>query len=123
MTKEEVELFFGINISILSTKGCWIKTGTDWSNYGSIRKKPAHRLVYELCVGPLIAGREICHNCDRKGCINPDHLFQGTHGDNMQDAKNKYRVKGIYLGSTRRMRKQQETVNAYWSSIRRRFSS
>lgn len=69
-------------------KKCWFRS-EDWSHYSKVNKKQAHRLSYEIFIGSLIQGLEICHNCDRKGCINPWHLFQGTHGDNMKDMRNK----------------------------------
>lgn len=69
-------------------KKCWFRS-EDWSHYVTVRGMAGHRMSYEIFIEPLIIGREICHNCDRKGCINPWHLFQGTHSDNMQDSRNK----------------------------------
>lgn len=69
--------------------GCWFRR-EDWSNYTTVGKIQAHRLSYWVFTGiKPPENREVCHNCDRKGCINPDHLFVGTHGDNMRDAMNK----------------------------------
>jgi hypothetical protein len=68
-------------------KGCWFRR-EDWSTYSTVDKKPAHRLSYELFIGNWWKGLEICHSCDRKGCFNPWHLFQGTHAQNMKDARN-----------------------------------
>lgn len=91
MTRKEL----GIRLSIITVlepeKGCWFIRGRDWSNYTTIGRKSGHRLVYQLCIGPLIKGKEICHKCDRKGCINPAHLFQGSHSVNMHDAQRKGR--------------------------------
>lgn len=69
-------------------KKCWFRS-KDWSHYSRVNKKQAHRLSYEIFRGSLIQGWEICHNCDRKGCVNPWHLFQGSHSDNMKDSRNK----------------------------------
>ena len=70
---------------------CWY-IRNDWSIYTTIKGKLTHRLVYELCNGPLKEGMFICHKCDRAGCIRPDHLFQGTSMQNFWDAINKNRI-------------------------------
>lgn len=72
--------------------GCWFRK-EDWSVYSSVKKIPAHRVSFWAFKGIKPAyNMQICHNCDRRGCINPDHLFQGSLGDNHQDALNKRRV-------------------------------
>jgi hypothetical protein len=72
---------------LTNNKGCWI-VNNDWSRYTSHK---LHRKVFEAFGGVLISGRNICHKCDRPGCFNPEHLFQGTTKDNTQDAVNKGR--------------------------------
>jgi len=58
------------------------------SGYGvfSVKRVPtyAHRISFELEHGP-IGDSHVLHRCDVKLCVNPDHLFLGTHQDNMQD--------------------------------------
>lgn len=73
----------------LSIDGCWIFTGArQTSGYGSIshrgRTVLAHRLSYELLVGPIPDGLQIDHLCQVKACCNPAHLEPVTGWENMR---------------------------------------
>ena len=85
------------NISSQSNdKGCWLYTKILMKGYGHINingiKVPAHRISYELHNGEIPHGLYICHKCDVRNCVNPHHLFPGTHLDNMQDKVHKGRA-------------------------------
>lgn len=56
----------------------------------------AHRVSYELSVGPVPAGMVVRHTCDRSLCVEPTHLIVGTQRDNMQDKflRSRDRVRG-----------------------------
>jgi hypothetical protein len=77
--------------------GCWIFMGAIKSGgYGDIWKDKkvvgAHRASYQLFVESIPDGFDVCHTCDVRCCINPDHLFVGTRKDNMIDCRNKERI-------------------------------
>lgn len=77
--------------------GCWQWTSsTQEGRYGVIwfadgKSKLAHRVSFELHVGPIPEGLLICHRCDNGLCVNPDHLFLGTTKDNHDDMVSKGR--------------------------------
>lgn len=59
--------------------------------FGGHRLKPAHQASYLLHKGP-IRGLHVLHQCDNDRCVNPSHLYLGTHQDNMRDRKLRQRT-------------------------------
>jgi len=82
--------------------GCWLWRGSrDRIGYGHFRSRAlassgvlAHRYSWFIHHGPVLDGLDVCHRCDVPGCVNPQHLFLGTHTDNMRDmfAKKRRRI-------------------------------
>lgn len=80
----------------INDHGCWIYQGGISSNgYGvvSVKNKSvgAHRVSYESRFGKIPDGMCVLHRCDVRSCINPDHLFLGTLGNNNSDRESKGR--------------------------------
>lgn len=74
---------------------CWIWCGPMYKDgYGQVAllgEHRAHRVAYSLAFGTIPEGKQVLHRCDNRGCVNPDHLFLGTHSDNMRDMTSKGR--------------------------------
>ena len=76
---------------------CWLWIGCIQENgYGRFNGegKPdeAHRVAFRLFIGPIQEGMDVCHSCDVRHCVWPDHLFLGTRLENMRDALAKGRI-------------------------------
>jgi len=78
---------------------CWECAAAPDGEYGRIRSNCkqylAHRISWELHHGAIPNGMLVCHSCDNPRCINPEHLFLGTHSANMADMSRKGRRRGI----------------------------
>lgn len=82
---------------VTKTETCWLWNGhKDLKGYGktNIGSKimAAHRAFYETFNGEIIGRLFVCHSCDNPSCVNPDHLWLGTHKQNMQDMHDKGRI-------------------------------
>lgn len=83
-------------ISISNPNDCWEWTGVKISSgYGRFTIKGSkylsHRVYFTIINGPIPKGMDVLHRCDNPGRCNPNHLFLGTHQENMRDMENKGR--------------------------------
>jgi len=86
--------------------GCWIwQAATMPNGYGVMNWQKqlwlAHRLSWSAVHGPIPAGGMICHRCDERRCVNPEHLFLGTRQANMDDLKAKRLRRAVVAESGR----------------------
>ena len=77
--------------------GCWLwNDKTNDKGYGiftiGLSNIGAYRLSYYLYKGLIPPKMAVCHSCDTPSCVNPDHLWVGSHADNMADASSKNRM-------------------------------
>lgn len=81
---------------VQKTDSCWLWAASknNWG-YGQFnmngKMQRSHRVSYELFIGEIPDGLFVCHSCDTPACVNPDHLWIGSHADNTRDKMKKGR--------------------------------
>lgn len=91
---------------VKKTDGCWLWTGhVGKHGYGQITINESsctvHRVSWRLHFGFIPEGMCVCHHCDTRLCIKPDHLFLGTVQDNIADMVKKGRSKIVKTSNRR----------------------
>lgn len=84
--------------TVVSEHGCWLWQGYvhEHTGYGEAsyrcQNMRIHRAMWIVARGPIPERLHVCHSCDTRNCVNPDHLWLGTNKQNHDDCKAKGRT-------------------------------
>lgn len=122
-SKGDVDTRFWSKAKLAGDDECWLWQRAKLKGYGLFRANGrlhrAHRFAYELTNGPIPDGLDCLHRCDTPSCVNPRHLFLGTHQQNMQDRDKKgraARLSGESHGGHKLTTAQVEEVKSLYDS-------
>ncbi len=97
--------------------GCWEWQGSrkhklPYGNF-TFRRKPflAHRVSYEIYIGPIPSNMIILHKCDNPPCVKPEHLYAGTYLDNHKDkmARGRCKVEKLNVDQVKKIKELLKT--------------
>lgn len=118
IVKEPAADRFWRRVNKAGPTSCWEWTASTRQGYGAFsfvacgRKRciDAHRFSWLIHFGPVPPGWFVCHSCDNRRCVRPEHLWLGTCADNIRDASAKGRLVGNRMGNSGRPRVTPEQI-------------
>ena len=103
--RKSVEERFWSKVKVGGKKDCWEwQASTTFKGYGRIniwfenywKWQYAHRISWLINHGKIPKDKHVLHHCDNPSCVNPKHLWLGTHQDNIKDRDKKGRTRNGY---------------------------